>query len=154
MSFWTQERMDYAAAAYQRGDSFTLIAQILGCTRNTVAGKVSRLKLPRRTTTARGCNVVKPNRVEKPRPAATPTQLVTWARELPPTEAQVRISVPRLIVSNTPKPSLPIVVDYRAKYKVNRGVFTCQWEDCGAAVARGSYCREHGARVYAGVRRA
>lgn len=51
MTGWTEERVETLKRLWAKGNSASEIALVLQVTRNTVIGKVQRLKLPKRLTT-------------------------------------------------------------------------------------------------------
>jgi hypothetical protein len=137
---WTEERCNVVVAAYARGDSLEHIAEMLNTSRGAIAGKAKRL----------GLHAVRTTAPSKKPPKATQTALISASAS----------RFVRYVHKAPTKPVLPAAVSARRanavsrtppKYRLNHGVLVCQWDNCEAAAARGSYCLEHGALVYRSI---
>ncbi len=143
-TFWNEERLDYVTRAYLRGDSHKLIAEALGTTRNTIIGKTYRLGLCGHAATQRSNSGLLPRTPKLQRQR----MLVLFTTDPEPDLTNENIKVEQQSILPKLARVKEFVTASAPNYHINHGVSICQWENCSAAVARGSYCLEHGAIVY------
>lgn len=147
---WTVERVELLTKLWADGLSCLQIAKELGgVSRNSVIGKVHRLRLPGRgkAATLRDCAISNRSRAgllasSKPRYIIAGSGVVL---EKPPGHA------PRAIVPQIDEPpgacTLLTLTEHHCKWPVgdpNSDDFTF----CGAKRERGSYCNHHAGRAY------
>lgn len=161
--YWTQERFDELKRLYTQGLSSGAIAARMGCSRNTICGKIHRTGLQRN-----GTFIDPKTRPKKPRLTKAKRLQLMQPSNLPP-ELYKRPPKPKYEPPRKPVP-LPEVVPFApAKKKGNPTITTvgasqCRFplwgmSDtrtdekplCGLPVRSGSaYCEEHHQRCYSG----
>ncbi len=140
MTFWTQQRVEQLTKMYNEGLSCSEIARRLGggCSRNSVIGKVHRLKLPLRS-------VVKIQKTKPPR-KAPPPKPVTQVRKI---AALIAEPLPPADVNDVARvKSLFDLEPHHCRWPVD--VEGQKWPGyCGDKKVPGlSYCRCHALRAW------
>lgn len=111
---WTDERVEKLKAMWAEGQSASQIAKTLGgVTRNAVIGKVHRLGLSNRSTTAKTAPAPAPAVEAKPaRPAEKPAEPAPKAEAAPaPAPKPAPAPAPATIARREPPPPTPAMVE-------------------------------------------